>query len=296
MARSYRICEPLYKSSKIEEPFVCGVPGGTSIDIFRLLTGSCNLVRLADDKIVKLRFDYLVPCQRSRPISERSIVESIFGHGVSIADASNILSRFRGQNIGFFAKLEVELAHCMFALSEKSCVEAFLYFYRALEKLAVAFPLMYVIGQPDFEKLHSMLKPLFEGEKNGELAFVTKFSKFVSKKSDFLNDYNITFSFRTRSLDEFDAIKREIERIISDSITKNIKFDEGSFDIPYSETAPFLIECRNKLFHNSNSGQKNFDIDRIGGSLILCESLVDGGLHWLTRTYVEVLRNRLSLL
>jgi hypothetical protein len=151
---------------------------------------------------------------------------------------------------------------------------------------------MYAAAQPDFDKVHAVLKPFFLSDKDGELSFVSRFCEFIAVQSDVLAEYSITFERGSIPSDRFDVIVSEIGRVISKNVKDSVIFEEGHLEIPFSCVAPFLIECRNKLFHNSNSGQKNFDIDRLHGATDLCRLLVSGGLHWLSLTYVEVIRNR----
>lgn len=292
MGRTFALAEPDPPNQGVAEPFLCGVAGSPAIDVFRLLTGSVDVVRTSDGRLLRPRQNYLTGRRSSGRTTERKLTKGLFGEDVPVSDARAILKKFRGQNVGFFQKLENELVHCIFHLRCKNNVESFLHFYRALEKLAVAFPLMYVTGQPDFERFHTMLKPLFMKEAGGELAFISRFCDYIASESDVLAEYSLRFEFPIKTLEQYEALLSEIKRVVSQNTRDFIVEDDGYFEIPYKNAAVFLIECRNRLFHNSNDGQPNFDVDRIGGASVLCRALVIAGLHWLSLTYVEVVRNR----
>jgi hypothetical protein len=292
---TFEVREPTVPPA-ISEEFRCGQPGSQSIEIFRLLTGTANIALRADASVVKCRYDYIRLLPSRATTTDRKIARGLFGEDVSVDDAKRYVSQLSQLYRAFFQKLSIEIEHCIYRKSRGNPVEAFLHFYRALEKLAVAFPVLFITAQSDFERVHSMLKPLFSKDgSGGELAFVSNFCKHLAKKSDVLGEYQVSFTFDRTVPANHARVVSEIERVcpvFKDKITK----EDTRFDLPYEHTANLLIDCRNKLFHNTNSGQKNFDIDRLGGAAVLCTGLVEAGLHWLALTYVEVIRNRVAQL
>lgn len=220
------------------------------------------------------------------------ISKGLLGEDVSVEDAKRILQHLRISNSKFFSKLSTEITHCIFNLKLKRHVEAFLYFYRAVEKLAVAFPILYVSGQQDFYKSHHLLKSLVQKQGDGELAFLNRFCAMIAESSGYLKEYKVRFTFPTKDLGEYSAILNEIKAVVSEEISAEMTEEEGYFEIPYRLSSSLIIDCRNRLFHNSNSGQRNFDISRIGGASDLCEGLVIAGLQWLSLTYLEIVQDR----
>lgn len=292
MGRTFLLREPENTNPGLTPPFTCGEIGSAPIDIFRLLTGTVDVVRRADDSSVKCRYNHLTRRPSRARTSDRKLSNALFGEDVTVEYARVIVANFRTIYTGFFSKLSYEVEHCIYNYQKGRYVESFLYFYRSLEKLAVAFPVMYITAQADFERVHAMLKPLFSKDSDGELAFVNKFCGKLADESDVLSEYKIEFLFLPISPELYQELFSEISRVCNEKTREQIESGDLSFEIPYKYTASLIIECRNRLFHNSNSGQKNFDIDRIGGAGVLCKGLVEAGLHWLALTYVEVVRNR----
>lgn len=292
---SFAVREP-FDPPRVSEEFRCGQTLSHAIEIFRLLTGTANIVRLVDDSVVKCRHDYIRLLPSKAATTDRKIAKGMFGEDVTVDDAKRFASQICGLHRVFFRKLSIEIEHCIFQKCSGNPIESFLHFYRALEKLAVAFPVLFITAQSDFERVHGMLKPLFSKDSSGgELAFVSNFCKHLAKKSDVLGEYKISFSFDRNVPEKHALVVTEIERVCPSFKDKFTTYDT-SFDVPYEHTANLLIECRNRLFHNTNSGQNNFDIDRLGGAASLCTGLVEAGLHWLALTYVEVIRNRAAQL
>lgn len=296
MGRTFELREPIEPPVGLNSPFICGQPGSAPIDVFRMLNGTVDIVRRSNGSRVKCRHSYLTLVPSKPRTNDKKLTRSLFGEEVNVADARRILESLRSLYTDFFTRLSSEIEHCIYLRRRSHYVESFLHFYRALEKLAVAFPVMYITAQSDFQKIHAMLKPLFNKEGGGgELSFVSKFCKKLAEDSDVLGEYKIAFKFPSDD-SRYAAITQEIGAIFGggDLAGQMIK-EETYFELPFEHVGPFLIECRNRLFHNSNSGQRNFDIDRLGGASELCQGLVDAGLHWLTLTYIEVIRNRAAL-
>jgi hypothetical protein len=293
MGRTFQLVEPFEHQQGLSAPFLCGQPVSAPVEIFRMLNGTLDIVRKDDGSRVKCRQNHISLKPSSGRTSDRKISHSLFGEDVTVSDARKIISALSQSYRKFFSELSCEIEHCIFLQRRNHHVESFLHFYRSLEKLAVAFPVMYITAKGDFHQIHSLLKPLFTKD-GGELSFVSKFSDYLSDKSDVLGEYKLTFEFQKDSqpiiCDELDQILR------GGKIIDAIEREDSKFYLPYRYVGPLLIECRNRLFHNSNSGQRNIDIDRLGGAATVCGGLVKTGLHWLALTYLEVLRNRAEIL
>lgn len=292
MGRTFNLFEPVDAQQGLGAPFLCAQPGSTPIDVFRMLNGTVDLVRKSDDRRVKCRYNYLTLRPSSAKTNDKKLSKTLFGEDVTVTEAKSILKKLGALYTGFFIQLSAEVQHCIFLYRTRHYVEAFLHFYRALEKLAVAFPVMYITAQSDFNKIHAMLKPLFTKEGGGELSFVDKFCKKLADDSDVLGEYKLTFNFDMPN-DRYQILVQEVDAVLAGGkLAEVIEREEGAFQLPYRHVAPFVIECRNRLFHNNNTGFRNFDVDRLGGASELCRGLVETGLHWLALTYVEVIRNR----
>jgi hypothetical protein len=215
----------------------------------------------------------------------------VFGGEIDLTDGLQIFRAMRRFNVAFFKKLEVELTHCIFNHLHGNPLTSFLHLYRSLEKLAVAFPLTYIAGQSDFERSVESLRTYFEGS-GGELSFARKFAEDIANKSATLAEYMVDFETKITEVDKFRILVSEIKKCCPDYINEDFDPSSGKFSLDFKKVPSFLIDCRNRMFHFSNSGQKNFDIDQIGGVGELCRILVESGLHWLALTYDEVLRRQ----
>jgi hypothetical protein len=296
MGRTFSVVEPAGQNVGLLGPFRCGEGGSDPIEIFRLLTGSVDVTSAFDDRSEKLRINHLSGRLARASTSNEKLTKSLFGEDVSIHEAQIILEKLKTIYPVFFGKLKVELVHCLVNYARKNYIESFVHFFRSLEKMAVAFPIMYITSRGDFEEIHKQLKPLFINNNDGELIFVNRFCKKLAESSDYLEDYKIEFSFDKSDPEIQDVHVREIKRVCSEKIGDGLEEEATHVRLKYEMAADLIIECRNKLFHNGNSGQRNLDVDRIGGASKLCKGLLDGGLHWLAITYVEVVRNRSSQL
>lgn len=90
-----------------------------------------------------------------------------------------------------------------------------------------------------------------------------------------------------------EVVEQIFDRLDADA-KSNAETGEYFVKMRYADVGPFIIASRNLLFHNSNSGQKNFRLDRMGGAEALCDALFPAGLIWLTQTYLEIIRDRAS--
>jgi hypothetical protein len=292
MSDTLKVVEPLMPHPHLSDQFACGGAVCAPVVIYRLLTGTVNINRAYDGREIRCRHDFVRQRTSLGRATDRNISTGLFGEDVSIDDAKSFLMKFRSQNVGFFKQLQVEICHCILHLKLNNDVESFLHFYRALERLSVAFPAIYISGQTEFVRVHSFLKDVVSSKDDGELSLISNFCNFIAINSDVLSEYILDFDFDAYDLDQKSRILSEIRAILPTKMAEKMTEENGKISFPYKMVPSFLITCRNRLFHNSNTGQRNFDVDRMGGAAVMCHGLVNAGLHWLALTYIEVVRNR----
>lgn len=262
----------------------------------KLLHGRARIVKISTNIILTCRYNYSTLKTSRDNLNPRTFVREFLGNDIDYEEGIKIISALRNTNTAFFKKLEAELSHCLFAKLNGEHLLSFLHMYRSIEKLSAAFPLIYISSQQDFGQSINNLREYF-GEKGGELSFASKFSKQIAENNWGLGEYNIDFKTKISNLENFQTLLAEIKiccpKFIEEDHNGN---DNGVFSVPFEKVPSFIIYCRNRMFHFTNDGQRNFDLDRIEGPSELCRMLVEAGLHWITLCYDEVFRRQASRL
>lgn len=261
------------------------------LDCYKLLMGAANLTQLADDRLVKCRLDYASFGRRKGQQSSHSLVKNLFGDGVSVEDGAALVEALKLQNVAFFRDLSVELSHCLFRNALGSYVEAYLHMYRVIEKLAISFPLIYISSLSEFRQAKQELSDLFR-EAGGELVFAGRFARMLADRSEYLQEYSITFRTKLGDVEDFRLLISELNAACPGFVPEDLDLDIGRFDVPFQKVPEFLISSRNRLFHYDNSGQRNIDIDKIHGAAELCRMMLAGGLQWIALAFLEIMRER----
>ncbi|MEN8860821.1 hypothetical protein [Qipengyuania flava] len=264
------------------------------VSSFKLLAGMADIEDTLYGRVHKCRKDYrTLSVTHVSAISEEAIAKGLFGDEISAGDAREIISKLRYKNVGFFKNFLQDLTLCFAFHSKNHSVDRFLYFYRVVEYVAIAFPIYYFSKRSDFVRSHGLLKDFFSGKDDGELRAIKKLSSFFAEQSADLSA--LTIDLRVSGDYHPDHANEVVEQIFNrlDAEAKeNAETGEYYVKMRYSDVGPFIIASRNLLFHNSNSGQKNFRLDRMGGAEALCDALFPAGLIWLTQTYLEIIRDR----
>ena len=266
-------------------------PLSHSLNCLKMVRGRLNLVE--GSNIYECRVDFLTGKRTRGDISARSFVKLIFGAEIKFDEGLSLIKAYRNVNVSYYRKLETELSHCLFNYLKGNYLHSFLHFYRSIEKLSASFPLTYISAKNDFEKSVDDLRKFFNDEK-GELAFSAKFSEFLSESRTELKTLTIDFNTKYKNVDDFDKLSNEITSCCPGFIEDTLDTSNGTFSVSFNRVVPFVIECRNRLFHFSKSGQRNFDIDRMGGPNELCRMLVEGGMNWVTISLDEIWRRQVS--
>lgn len=284
--RTYLLQEPNWKSVDFPIEYTVAGNAGPVLVAYRALVGALDLTTVDEKSTLKLRYDHIRRKRATHPVTPLRMAEDLFGDGATVEAGRANLSKLRKRNADFFKSSAIEILHACAEYSKGKNLSAFLFVYRVIEKVAVAFPVIYVSSRRDFHAVHANLKAYYEGNEKGELGVLRKFAKELAANSDVLGELKIDFlsggmtekQFRAA----FDAVKKSTRTELSEDA------DGGGFEVSYSEAVGVLIDVRNRLFHNSNSGQKNIDVDRLGDLEAFCGMLAGAGLHWIALTMTEL--------
>jgi hypothetical protein len=274
-----------------EHPFGLNDRGVPVFECIRLVCGTVNIHNKMTDQLSKSRYCFLT--QTKRRISNsmiKDIISSIFENDLTLDDAKSFLTKGAVDNREFWEDLKAEICLCLASRIADRPVEAFLYLYRIIELVSLALPLVYASSQPDYRKALVFIKSLSENNRDGDLSIFRSFVKSAEKSGGY-DDVFIDFIISGSTNELRTETKRQFEQLVINDKGINSKFsDDGSvLSISFSSMPLFFVQCRNRLFHNSQSGQ-NFKLDALNGASELCKMLIDSTLYWFSLVLIEVVK------
>ncbi|MBD8678311.1 hypothetical protein [Sphingomonas sp. CFBP 13720] len=289
MANPYQLREPVTESADQVAPFSVNENGNALHEVLRLLLGTIDVYNPTTDQIVKLRSNEFRTeiANKSRP---EKIVNLVLGPDVGLHDYIKILNTVGLRNATFFRTVRSELVLCLLAKKQKRYTESFLYLYRILEYVSVAFPMLYALSHQSFVGSHNFLKSIALNGKEGDLKILEKTIPILSAQG---NLTNLTFDFCVEGIDVdcVSAIKNEITNCVKPAVP-SLEFEtEGDvlFRVPFDEMSVFFATIRNRMFHY-RLGEKNINWDRIGGSETICRMCGRELIYWFALLYTEIIR------
>lgn len=297
VSKKFTLIEPKIRGYTPDKPFGLVDSGAPIFDIFRLLKGTTNLRDNETKKIITLNVNEtrIGPDRAANPEHIFSyLIDSNDDRGIGFIDFKKFIEESRLINKEFFECLRDELVLCIMSKSKGRYTESFLYFYRILEYIALAFPLTYSLIENDFKKAHEFLKSLLTEKNSGDLSAMNTFIPKIAKSGGFESEC-FDFSFEGYEMSRAQSCTEEINKCLANQL-KNIVFhDEYSpynFSVPFNSMHSFVALIRNRLFHN-RVGEKNFNLSRVGGSEILADIVMREALHWFSKIYSEIIRSLL---
>ena len=158
------------------------------------------------------------------------------------------------KNNEFYKFIFLELCAFFIYQSKKQGIVAFLHAYRILEKIAYAFPLIYIRNTVEFDKTFSDLKKFFLSSNNnsGELLF------FKTALNNLLDAQENSYIF-TVNIDN--AEKKGLSLCLSPYTAREVN-DGIEIDMNLIEYVNFFVNIRNKFFH-ALSGKDHFSLDTL---------------------------------
>ncbi|WP_146184195.1 MULTISPECIES: hypothetical protein [unclassified Caulobacter] len=289
MATNLTLKEPARGGYKPPKPFGLYEDGAAPHEIVRLLLGSIDIREGSTGRTRALSVnEFRLPARRMcRP---EKIRHFLFESEITLQDYDHFIKSLSAKNADFFERLRQELTLLLVAKRDGRFTESFLYLYRILEMISIAFPLLYAITQSDFRRPHDFLKSLMTNEKDGDLKVFNTAIPIIAGQAD-LTRLNFDFSisgFDARWIAEF---KKQIERCDIHK-TKGFEFEPYNdilFRVPFNSMSSLIVKFRNRMFHY-RVGEANFDLGIIGGSEQVCGIIVREATHWFALIYVELLR------
>lgn len=264
-------------------------------DIFRVLMGTVNVLETGTGKIVKLtENETRIGSGRSaKPVRLFNYLIGPEGEDqpISLDAFEGFLQETKPVNRTFFVGLQTELTLCLTSKALGRSTESFLYFYRMLEHMSLAFPLTYALIEDDFGKAHRFLKSLLANERDGDLRALNIFVPKIAELGGFSNE-SFVFSFAGYDRSLAKSCSEELKRCVGSYVT-DIEFkDELSdyeFSIPFNSMHSFVVSLRNRMFHH-RIGEANLNLSKIGGSEVLTDVVMREAVHWFTKIYSEIIR------
>lgn len=258
-------------------------------EVVRLLVGNADVTDGQTNRTIKFRNNEL-RLGHMRAHRPARIVKVIFDSSANIEDYTKLLESVGIRNKRFFEQVRDELIICLVARRERRFTESFLYLYRLLEHISVAFPMLYALSHINFEGSHKFLKSLVADGKEGELKVLEKSVPVLSKQGN-LNGIKFDFSVAGLDTDTIEKIKRQIVSVIQPSVPKMEIEDEGEilFRVPFDSMSTLFVVLRNRTFHYK-LGERNMNLVALGGSEFIFSLVIDELLYWFALLYTEIIR------
>ncbi|WP_299372821.1 hypothetical protein [uncultured Tateyamaria sp.] len=296
MPSTFKLLEPL-KPTVVDRPFSVRSKGNPAFECVRLLAGSMDIEEKASGKTIKFRHCNLsVSPRRLGSNTIDKLVDLLFDGDLSKSDAATYLTKSNTQNREFWEELRAEICFCLVAQKRGDHVEAFLHFYRILELVSVALPLIYATKFSDFRKSVQFIKSLSKNDRDQDLSILKYFAEEVSNGGSVFSSLEIDFTFDGLDSSVRDHMKTQLDSfVLSDAKILHTWFPTPTdgVSIKFKSIPSFIVSCRNRLFHNALSNE-NFKLDKMQGAKALCSVLVGPGLHWFALMVSEILKAEAS--
>lgn len=222
-------------------------------------------------------------------LSKLSILAEDFGFD-DVSELRAEVKKLRGKNEGFYKAVLVELIAFVDKREDGDETGAFLHFYRMVEKFSYCFPMIYAARTDDFSKSFDTLKSFILDKEGGELPF---FKTFLGGKR--FNEYNsVTFSL---DFNDFSDYLPNIESIFKDSsMAFTRELVDGKIDLNLIEFFQFVINARNRFFHNMSS-RSNISTEQIVSADDFYFEVNENAISWfwiVLKVVLQTLFSRLS--
>ncbi|MCY1648291.1 hypothetical protein OVA11_14830 [Caulobacter sp. SL161] len=144
--------EPKLAGYTPPKPFGLYDDGAAPHEILRLLLGSVNVKEVSSGRLIAINSNSFRQKSR-RMCNPKSISKFIFEGDLTLDEYEHFIKNLSSKNVDYFKNLRRELTLALVAQKDRRYTESFLYIYRILEMIAVAFPLLYATTQSDFKKI-----------------------------------------------------------------------------------------------------------------------------------------------
>jgi hypothetical protein len=261
--------------------------------ILRLLSGSAELTHNFSNKQIKSRTNYF-SSNFTAFLNWKRDFPKLFSEDVTAEDISIFIGNTKYINKAFYFGVLSELSHFILHDKKGAHTSAFIYLYRILEKISYAFPLIYSSKSQDFLKSFTQLKELMVGDnEKKELGFFKTFVKTLYK-DDSISDTSIDIHINVTNTDVKEQMFKSLKEVSGDSILHEDTTEFNKLSIKYCEMGSFIINVRNRFFHNLNGGKSNIESNKIVDSDELFSFINPIAMYWLSMVFLEVTAYSLS--
>lgn len=260
------------------------------LHIYRLLSGTIDVLDNYYGRKHKIRDNHLkLSTQKNTGKLALSDIRENFPEELSLSDINRYFDKAKN-NLKFYSSIKTEVVKCLIASGEKRYFESFFYLYRILEGISYSIPLIYVSKKTDYNKTYHDLQAYFGKDKDGELAF---FKRFVSETFKEENFYKSNIELDLSDIDNED-LRSSYFSLYEARIKPNYvvdKIENQSLKIKFIGFYDFVIELRNRFFHNSKgSWQQNFESSELLFPDVFFRSITKHGINWMSIILFEIIK------
>ncbi|HIF9327857.1 TPA: hypothetical protein ACX6RL_004058 [Photobacterium damselae] len=276
-----------------EELKILGSRDPEILIILRLLSGNIKLTHTYSNTIIKSRINYFSG-DFTRFRNWKREFPVLFSEDTTATDIAVFIENTKYVNRSFYAAILSEISQFILHTKRGAHTSAFIYIYRILEKISYAFPLIYASKTQDFLKSFGQLKELMVGDsEKKELGFFKAFIQMLYR-DDSLSDTSIDIAFSTTNSDVGEQMFKSIKETVGNAVIHEDTSEFDTLSVKYCEMSSFIINIRNRFFHNLNGGATNIESNRIVDSDELFSFINPMAMHWLSMVFLQITAYSLS--
>jgi hypothetical protein len=261
--------------------------------ILRLLSGNVELTHNYSNSVMNSRVNYFSG-DLVRANNWKREFPVLFSEDTTAEDLSIFIQNTKYVNRSFYSAILAEISQFILHTKRGSHTSAFIFLYRILEKISYAFPLIYASKTQDFLRSFGHLKELMVGDKEKkELGFFKAFIGMLYE-NDSISDTSIDIKLNSNEPQVREQMYKSLKEVIDNSI---IHEDSNEYDvlaIKYTDMGSFIINIRNRFFHNLNGGAKNIESDKVVDTDELFSFINPMAMHWISMVFLQVTAYSLS--
>ena len=293
---TFSYSDNLPKSIKKNLPQALTVSGENDPElllIIRILSGNLELTHNYSNKSVKHRKNYFYSDLTSFQ-NWKIDFPKLFSEETNSDDLAEFIFNTKFTNRSFYKIILAEISHFILHERKSAHTSAFIFIYRILEKISYAFPMIYASKSSDFLKSFNELKELMTGsDEKKELGFFKKFVETIHQ-GDPIADTSIDISIEAENSNVQKQMFKAMKDVTNVSAIHEDTTEHGLLCIKYCEMGSFIINIRNRFFHNLNGGSKNIESNRIVDSDEFFRFINPMAMHWLSMILFKVTHYSLS--
>tara|TARA_R110000751_G_scaffold19678_5_gene58604 strand:- start:160 stop:876 length:717 start_codon:yes stop_codon:yes gene_type:complete len=223
-----------------------------------------------ENKVTLVQTNYLNGTHVENQQGVDSFLNVVFEDGLPNSD--DLVSISRGINKGnrsFYSELLTDVMLLLLAVENNKNTESFLLIYRLLEKISVALPLIFSSKEKNFQDVNKFFVSMVP--KAGEVFDLKILERFLSQHEQESSSFKMSkveFDISAPEEGLVKSIISQIELCVAGQVAgMEIDKERSKIIVPYSSVSMFIVNLRNRCFHNQPS-RKNFDLSAVGGTEI----------------------------